>query len=140
LGTIDGRLRQSVHGYPLGIFAHNTKLYLFAVWSDREVRCQVLAEGASSFELERTVRVAEFGLPASVIDMDSSAEKVVLGRPLDLNAYWLFSDLTTGLLRNIGASSDFGFFLTGDVLGRAMRLRSDAAGSKSSARSSLTRL
>lgn len=124
LGTTDGRLKQPLDGvfHPLRIFAHDRKVYVFGVWSEaNETRCLVFRDSDRSYDLEKTMVVAPFGFPVSVVDMDLSAERVVLDRSLDLRPRWLLFDFRTGKLKNIGTTSDFGLFLKGDLLGQAVR-------------------
>jgi hypothetical protein len=94
---------------------------VFGVWPrgqhhGEEVRCQIFGERESGYELEQTVTIARFGWPVGIIDMDLSAERVVVARPLDFRSYWLLFDFRTGGLKSIGRTSDFGLFLREDVL------------------------
>ncbi len=130
LGTTDGRIKQPLDSgfHPLRIFAHDGKVYVFGVWREaNETRCLVFRESDAGFQLEKTVVVAPFQFPVSVVDMDLSAERVVLDRSLDLRPQWVLFDFRTGKLKNIGTSSDFGVFLKEDLLGQAARTRSDAS-------------
>jgi hypothetical protein len=127
LGTTDGRRKQPVAaGFdPLGIFAHDGKVYVFGVWREAdETKCLVFRETGSGYELEKTVKVAPFEFPVSVVDMDLSAERVVLDRSLDLRPQCVLFDFRTGKLENIGTTSDFGVFLKEDLLGQAARIGS----------------
>src|SRR5258708_15313501 len=114
-----------VDGYQPGRFSHDQQVYRFAVWCGGEIRCQEYSEGTSDYGLDRTIRVAEFGLPARLIDMDVVAERAVVERSLDFNAYWLLFDFQTATLTNIGPRSDFGFFLVDNVLRHGNRTASD---------------
>jgi hypothetical protein len=118
LGTTDGRLKQSVAGLdPLSLYAHESTIYLFGIQGRDEIDCQVFRETNSGYELQRTVKVAPFGLPAAgIVDMDLSGERVVVERALDLNPYWVLFDFRTGTLTNIGETSNFGLFLREDLL------------------------
>jgi hypothetical protein len=130
LGTTDGRLKQPLDGgfHPLRIFAHDGKVQVFAVAREaKETRCLVFRETDECYELEKAVVVAPFEFPVSVVDMDLSAERVVLNRSLDLRPRWLLFDFRTGKLKNIGTTSDFGLFLKEDLLGQVARLRADAS-------------
>lgn len=130
LGTTDGRLKQPLGGgfSPLRIFAHDGKVYVFGVWREaNETKCLVFRDTDRGYELEKTVVVAPFQFPVSVVDMDLSAERVVLDRSLDLRTRWVLFDFRTGKLKNIGTASDFGLFLEGDFLGQALRSGRDAS-------------
>jgi hypothetical protein len=130
LGTTDGRVKQPLAGFdPLGVFAHDKMVYVFGVWpGPDEVRCEVFGEKDSGYDLQKTATIARFGWPASVIDMDLSAERVVVGRPLDLNPYWLVFDFRNGTLKSIGGVSYSGVFLREDLLGHATRIGIHAEG------------
>jgi len=133
LGTTDGRLKQSVAGLdPLDRFAHADTIYLFGLRGRNEIHCQVLRETSSGYELQRTVKVAPFGSPAGIVDMDVKGERVVVERARDLNPYWVLFDFRTGTLTNIGDTSRFGLFLREDLLhpkrvGRAESIRLPSA-------------
>jgi len=124
LGTTDGRLKQPLEDrfHPLRVFGLDGKVYVFGVWREaKETRCLVFRESDAGFKIEKAVVVAPFEFPVSVVDMDLSAERVVLDRSLDLRPQWILFDFKTGQLKNIGTTSDFGLFLKQDLLGQAIR-------------------
>jgi len=118
LGTVDGRLKESLDGFdPLGVFAHDNRVYVFGVWvAANETRCLVFHETRSGYELVETVTIAPFAWPVSIVDMDLSAERVVVARGLDFRSYWLVFDFRDRTRHEIGRVSTFGVFLREDIL------------------------